>query len=71
MKEIFYTNKRNENKHLVVHHSDCGHYTVTQFMKWGDVVNWTGARRNRRKLRRWKVKELNELLNDYEEVKDE
>lgn len=66
MRVFYFTNKRNENKKLEVHHSKCGHYTVCQFIQNGSVVNYTGVRHNRKKLRRWKKADLMSLLEDYE-----
>lgn len=68
MKVEFYQNKRNENKYLEVHHSNCGHYTVAQFMNTCCGRQWTGVRHNRRKMHRWKKADLNALLEDYKSV---
>lgn len=76
MKIKFYRNKRNENKYLEVHSDGHYHNTVRQFMywknrKWGVVIsvvkNFTGDGH----LHRWGVRSLREVLEDYEEVKDE
>lgn len=58
-----YRNKRNPNKKIEVH--DDGHYhnSVRQFMYWNNgVKNLLGDRY----LHRWRKKNLNELLEDYE-----
>lgn len=61
-----YCNKRNHNKYIEVRND--GHYynSVRQYMEWKDenVKNLLGDRR----LHRWKIKNLQALLEDYEEV---
>lgn len=60
-----YRNKRNRNKYIEVHNDGHYHNTVKQFMKWDNgVKNLLGDRR----LHRWRRKNLNELLKDYNEI---
>ena len=65
MKIILYQNKRNPNKYLEVHNDGHYHNTVRQFMKWPNgIKNVTGDR----KLHRWRIANLKELLKDYKIV---
>lgn len=61
-----YRNKRNNNKYLEVHNDGYYHNTVKQYMYWKDngVKNLMGDGN----FHRWKIKNLKELLTDYEEV---
>ena len=62
-----FSNKRNSNKYIEVHNDGYSHNTVRQFMKWNNgVKNFTGDKR----LHRWRKENLNELLEDYKEVKE-
>lgn len=59
-----YRNKYNKNKYIEVHYYKCRHKAVKQFMMWNNgVKNYLGDRC----LHRWNKKNLNELLEDYEE----
>ena len=70
MKITIYQNKRNKNKYIEVHNDGHYHNTVRQFMKWHNgVVNYVGARIGKKTtLARWKINNLKELLEDYQEV---
>lgn len=61
-----YSNKRNQNKKIVVkRYSDC-HYYVAQFMQWPNgVLNWTGNTKNRSRFRRVRKATLDQILEDY------
>ena len=60
-----YQNKRNENKYLEVHNDGYYHNSVRQYMKWNNgVKNLLGDK----KLHRWRIKNLKELLSDYKEI---
>ena len=60
-----YRNKKNKNKYIEVHNDGHYHNTVKQFMKWDNgVKNLLGDRL----LHRWRRKNLNELLKDYNEI---
>ena len=60
-----YRNKRNENKYIEVHNDGHYHNSVRQYLEWSNGVKYiTGDR----KLHRWTVKNLRELLEDYELV---
>ena len=70
-----YRNKRCKNKYIEVHNDGHYHNTVKQYMYWErnvftseqlpkPVKNLTGDR----KLHRWRKRNLEELLEDYEEV---
>ena len=60
-----YQNKRNENKYLEVHNDGHYHNSVRQYMKWNNgVKNLLGDK----KLHRWRIKNLKELLSDYKEI---
>ena len=70
-----YRNKRNRNKFIEVHNDGHYHNAVRQFMFWtrkikrrpvSKIKNYNGDGC----LHRWKIKDLMELLNDYEEVKE-
>lgn len=71
-----YRNKRNPNKFIEVHNDGHYHNSVKQYMYWETNVI-TGERLLKsvknllgdRKLHRWRKANLNELLEDYEEVK--
>lgn len=64
-KTTLYQNKRNPNKYLEVHNDGHYHNTVRQFLKWPNGVKYvTGDR----KLHRWRIGNLKELLEDYKEV---
>ena len=77
MKKIrTYRNKRNPNKFIEVHNDGHYHNSVKQYIYWeANVI--TGERLLKpvknllgdRKLHRWRKANLNELLEDYEEVK--
>ena len=63
-----YTNKRNPNKHLEVHHYSCGHYSAVQYMRWdntkiGTVINRIGSKTGR--MFRFTNKTLSSILEDY------
>lgn len=61
-----YRNKRNQNKYIEVHNDGYYHNSVKQYMSWDNgVKNLTGDR----KLHRWRVENLKDLLEDYEVVK--
>lgn len=61
-----YRNKRNGNKFLEVHNDGHYHNSVKQYMAWSNgVKNLLGDKC----LHRWKAKDLQKLLADYEEVK--
>ena len=62
----YYRNKRNPNKFLEIHNDGHYHNTVRQFMYWkmNDVKNMLGDKC----LHRWRIKNLSELLIDYEKV---
>lgn len=67
-KITLYQNKRNLHKYLEVHNDGHYHNTVRQFLKWDNgVKNFTGNK----KLNRWRIDNLRELLEDYREVKGE
>lgn len=58
-----YKNKRNPNKKIEIHNDGHYHNSVRQFMSWNNgVKNLLGDRC----LHRWRKKNLNELLEDYE-----
>ena len=58
-----YQNKRNKNKYLEVHNDGHYHNAVRQYMQWENgVKNLLGDR----KLHRWRIGNLKELLKDYE-----
>lgn len=58
-----YVNKRNPNKYIEVHNDGHYHNTVRQYMHWSNgVKNITGDGH----LHRWHVRNLRELLEDYE-----
>lgn len=61
----YYTNKRNKHKIIEVHNDGHYHNSVRQFLSWNNgVKNMTGDGC----LHRWKIGNLKELLEDYEEV---
>ena len=69
----YYRNKRNPNKFLEIHNDGHYHNTVRQFMYWqcrkwnvllSECKNYTGDGH----LRRWRIRDLKELLADYEKV---
>jgi len=71
-----FRNRRNPNKFVEVHNDGHYHNSVKQYMYWeANVI--TGERLLKsvknllgdRKLHRWRKANLNELLEDYEEVK--
>ena len=63
-----YQNKRNEHKYIEVHNDGHYHNSVRQFMHFENgVKNFTGDR----KLHRWRVGNLKELLEDYNKVERE
>ena len=65
MQVKIYRNKRNPNKYLEVHNDGHYHNAVRQYMKWKNgVKNLLGDR----KLHRWRISNLKELLKDYKEV---
>ena len=60
--EYKYINKRNSNKFLIVHRSECGHYLVKQVMIFENgVINKTGSGT----FHRCKKADLVNLLSDY------
>lgn len=69
-----YRNKRNPNKYLEVHNDGHYHNSLKQYMFWSKnpdgavlsdpIKNVTGDR----KLHRWRMENLNVLLEDYELV---
>ena len=59
-----YCNKRNPNKRLEIHADGHSHWSVRQFMQWGDIKNYTGDG----KLHRWRRENLNVLLEDYRKI---
>ena len=72
-----FRNRRNPNKFIEVHNDGHYHNSVKQYMYWqknvvtGEqlakpVKNFLGDRR----LHRWRKANLNELLEDYEEVRN-
>ena len=61
-----FKNKRNPHKRLEVHNDGYYHNSVKSYMEWDNgVKNLLGNK----KLNRWKKANLDELLEDYEEVK--
>ena len=65
MKITIYQNKRNINKYLEIHNDGHYHNAVRQYMKWENgVKNLLGDK----KLHRWRISNLKELLEDYKEV---
>lgn len=61
-----FKNKRNPNKRLEIHNDGHYHNSVKSYMEWDNgVKNLLGNK----KLNRWKKANLDELLEDYEEVK--
>ena len=61
-----FKNKRNQNKRLEIHNDGHYHNSVKSYMEWDNgVKNLLGNK----KLNRWKKANLDELLEDYEEVK--
>lgn len=62
----YYRNLRNKHKYIEVHNDGHSHNTVRQFLYWyaTGVKNWTGDGY----LHRWRKRNLDELLEDYEEV---
>ena len=74
MEVTFYQNKQNPNKYLEVHNDGHSHNSVRQFMHWkfvkkGTVLSETKNFTGDGKLHRWRKKNLEELLEDYGEVK--
>lgn len=61
--EIYY-NKRNHNKYIEVHNDGYSHNTVCQYIYSNGVKNLLGDR----KFHRWKKKDLQELLKDYNKI---
>ena len=70
-----FRNKKNPNKYIEVHNDGYYHNSVKQYMYWernvitGDLLqnpvkNITGNK----KLYRWRKKNLEELLKDYEPI---
>lgn len=72
-----FRNRRNPNKFVEVHNDGHYHNSVKQYMYW-EVNVITGERLLKsvknllgdRKLHRWRKANLNELLEDYEEVRN-
>lgn len=62
-----YRNKRNENKYIEIHNDGYYHNSIKQYMKWGEIKNLLGDRC----LHRWRKENMEELLKDYEEIKNE
>ena len=61
-----FKNKRNPNKRLEIHNDGHYHNSVKSYMEWDNgVKNLLGNK----KLNRWKKANLDELLEDYKEVK--
>ena len=74
MKITIYRNKRNENKYLEIHNDGHYHNTVRQYMYWkytkkGVVISETKNFTGDGVLHRWRIGNLRELLEDYEEVR--
>lgn len=67
MEVKFYVNKRNPHKIIEVHNDGYYHNSVRQFLYWRStqVKNHTGDG----KLHRWRIGNLQELLDDYTECK--
>ena len=61
-----FRNKRNPHKYIEVHNDGHYHNTVRQFLKWDNGVKYLVGDR---KLHRWRIENLRELLEDYKEVK--
>ena len=65
-----YRNKRNENKFIEVHNDGYHHNSLKQYMLWiidgMTVKNLTGDRN----LHRWRKANLDELLDDYEVIRN-
>lgn len=64
-----YQNKRNKNKFIEVHNDGHYHNSVRQFMYWkeNDVKYLVGDK----KLHRWRIENLKELLEDYRPASEE
>ena len=66
-----YQNKRNPNKYIERHDDGYGHRSLKQYMQWdrdGETIkNPTGDGN----LHRWRKKNTEELLEDYDELQDD
>ena len=75
-----YRNKRNHHKYIEVNHTKCGHFYVKQYIKSDKNIiltlgkkQYTGVSLKRVHIgtwHRWTLRNLKELLEDYEEVQN-
>lgn len=66
-KITIYQNNRNTNKYIEIHNDGHYHNSIRQFLFWKEtnVTFYTGDK----KLHRWRITNLKELLEDYHTCK--